>query len=63
MTFIVIFSYWQLILKQNEIRYNKNWLHHKELIKGGRLKFNMNKTPNYEWGSAKNSIPYSMTNE
>ena len=50
-------------VKFNEIRYNKNWLHHKELMKGGRLKFNMNKTPNYEWGSAKNSIPYSMTNE
>ena len=50
-------------VKFNEIRYNKNWLHHKELIKGGRLKFNMNKTPNYEWGSAKNSVPYSMTNE
>ena len=50
-------------LKLNENYYNKNWLHHDDLTRGGKLIFNMKKTPNYDWGSSKSSIPYSMSNE
>ena len=50
-------------VKLNEENYNKNWLHHEDLTKGGKLIFNMKDTPNYQWGSSKNSIPYSMSNE
>ena len=50
-------------VKLNEKYYNKNWLHHDDLVKGGKITFNMKNTPNYDWGSSKNSIPYSMSNE
>ena len=50
-------------VKLNELDYNKNWIHHTDLTNGGKLMFNMKKTPNFNWGSSKNSIPYSMSNE
>ena len=50
-------------VKLNGEFYNKNWIHHEDLTNGGKLIFNMKNTPNYEWGSDKNSIPYSMSNE
>ena len=50
-------------VKLNEKYYNKNWLHHDDLKKGGKLIFNMKNTPNVDWGSSKSSIPYSMSNE
>jgi len=50
-------------VKLNEKYYNNNWLHHDDLKKGGKLMFNMKNTPNVDWGSSKNSIPYSMSNE
>ena len=50
-------------VKLNEKYYNKNWLHHYDLVEGGKIKFNMKNTPNFDWGSSKNSIPYSMSNE
>ena len=50
-------------VKLNELDYNKNWIHHTDLTNGGKLMFNMKKMPNFNWGSSKNSIPYSMSNE
>ena len=50
-------------VKLNEKYYNKNWLHHDDLIQGGKLIFNMKNRPNFDWGSSKSSIPYSMSNE
>ena len=50
-------------VKLNEKYYNKNWIHHEDLISGGKLMFDMKKTPNLNWGSSKSSIPYSMSNE
>jgi len=50
-------------VKLNEKHYNKNWLHHNDLTKGGKLVFNMQNTPNFDWGSSESSIPYSMSNE
>ena len=50
-------------VKLNGEFYNKNWIHHEDLTNGGKLMFSMKNTPNYEWGSDKNSIPYSMSNE
>ena len=50
-------------VKLNEKYYNKNWLHHYDLVNGGKIMFNMKNTPNFDWGSSKNSIPYSMSNE
>ena len=50
-------------VKLNEKYYDKNWIHHKDLIDGGKLMFDMKNTPNLNWGSSKSSIPYSMSNE
>ena len=50
-------------VKLNEKQYNKNWLYHDDLTKGGKLIFKMKNTPNFDWGSSKSSIPYSMSNE
>ncbi|SHK54300.1 GH92 family glycosyl hydrolase [Epilithonimonas mollis] len=43
--------------------YSKNWLSHKELIKGSILEFNMNDKPNKERGSDEKDFPYSMSRE
>ena len=41
--------------------YDKNWIDHKQLIRGGKINFKMSKNPNYNWGASKSSIPYSMS--
>lgn len=43
--------------------YNKNWLSHSELLKGGKLNFTMGAEPNKNRGTGKEAAPYSMTNE
>ena len=39
----------------------KNWIGHKNLRDGGVIDFEMSNTPNLDWGSAINSVPFSMT--
>lgn len=43
--------------------YNKNYLNHSELIKGGRITFKMSDKPNQKRGVNKDSAPYSFSNE
>ncbi|UOU99125.1 GH92 family glycosyl hydrolase [Chryseobacterium daecheongense] len=43
--------------------YSKNWLSHKELMKGAVLDFHMDDQPNKERGSQEKDFPYSMSKE
>jgi len=45
----------------NQLQYNKNWLDHADLREGGVIDFEMSNTPNFNWGSDKSSVPYSMS--
>ena len=47
--------------KFNQLVSNKNWIDHKDLRNGGVIDFKMSSTPNLNWGSAINSVPFSMT--
>ncbi len=47
--------------KFNQLESNKNWVDHKDLRNGGVIDFEMSDTPNLDWGSAINSVPFSMT--
>jgi len=50
-------------LKVNAQPYSKNWLSHKELLKGAVLDFQMDHKPNKERGSQEKDFPYSMSTE
>lgn len=43
--------------------YNKSWLEHHEIQAGGTLEFSMAETPNKDWASASNSVPFSMSTD
>ena len=43
--------------------YSKNWLSHKELIKGAVINFDMTDTPNKKRGVDMEDYPYSLSNE
>jgi predicted alpha-1,2-mannosidase len=43
------------------VNYDKNYLNHEDILKGGTLLFNMSHQPNYKRGIAKSSAPYSFT--
>ena len=45
----------------NGIPYDKNYIHHFDIMKGGRLKFNMGSVPNKKRGTATASFPYSIS--
>ena len=47
--------------KFNQLESNKNWIDHKDLRNGGVVDFEMSNAPNLDWGSAINSVPFSMT--
>ncbi|MFC1733652.1 GH92 family glycosyl hydrolase [candidate division KSB1 bacterium] len=40
--------------------YSRNFLSHKEILKGGKLEFNMISNPSKEWGNKDGDIPPSM---
>ncbi|MBK1894519.1 GH92 family glycosyl hydrolase [Chryseobacterium paridis] len=50
-------------LNVNNQPYSKNWLSHKELMKGAVLDFKMSNQPNKERGSQEKDFPYSMSKE
>ncbi|MGC1632196.1 MAG: glycoside hydrolase domain-containing protein, partial [Gelidibacter sp.] len=41
--------------------YNNTFIKFDDLQKGGVLQFNMGKTPNKKWGTAPESVPYSLS--
>ncbi len=45
----------------NGIPYDKNYIHHFDIMKGGLLKFNMDSVPNKKRGTAIASFPYSIS--
>lgn len=47
----------------NGRNWNRPWVSHEELIKGGTLKLVMGKVPNKEWGSGPGLAPPSMSTE
>ena len=50
-------------LKVNGINYDKNWLSHQALLKGGVIDFGMSATPNKTRGVSESSFPYSFSTE
>ena len=50
-------------LKLESESYSKNYINHNDLENGARISFDMSSKPNYNWGSSKMSVPYSMTNK
>jgi putative alpha-1,2-mannosidase len=41
--------------------YNKSWISHDDMIRGGELIFKMGPEPNKKWGSSDDMIPPSLT--
>ncbi len=50
-------------IKLDGAEWNKNYISHETLLKGGELDFTMASTPNKNRGTESESYPYSMTNE
>ena len=46
----------------NDKQYYNNWLSHSNLLEGLKIDFIMNETPNFEWGSKQESVPFSVSN-
>ena len=45
----------------NGIQYEKNYIHHFDIINGGLIKFNMSSVPNKKRGTAITSFPFSIS--
>jgi putative alpha-1,2-mannosidase len=45
----------------NKVPSNNNWIDHKNIKEGGVIDFTMSNQPNFNWGSAIESVPYSVT--
>jgi predicted alpha-1,2-mannosidase len=50
-------------LQLNGTSYNKNWLSHADLLKGGVLNFTMSSTPNKTRGTSESAFPYSFSKD
>ncbi len=50
-------------VKLNGLSYNKTYLQHHDIMKGGEIIFEMGNRPNKKWGIANQSIPPSQINE
>ncbi|TCZ67044.1 GH92 family glycosyl hydrolase [Flaviaesturariibacter aridisoli] len=50
-------------LTRNGRLWNKNWLDHFDLLKGGTLQFDMQALPNKQRGTQASAYPYSLSNE
>lgn len=50
-------------LLQDGTPYTKNYLRHADLLKGGKLLFQMSDTPNLHRGTARKDRPYSFSGE
>lgn len=45
----------------NGIEFNKSWISHSTIMKGGEITFDMDSIPNYSWATDKLAIPESET--
>ncbi len=50
-------------IRMNGKPWNKNFINHSTILKGGEINFSMINSPNKKRGVSKESYPYSMTNE
>ena len=50
-------------MKVNGKNYTKNYLNHFDLLKGGRLLFNMDNKPNMGRGVNESDYPYSFSRD
>jgi predicted alpha-1,2-mannosidase len=50
-------------LQMNAKPYDKNWISHSELQKGGTLNFTMSSVPNKKRGTTENAFPYSFSKQ
>lgn len=50
-------------IKWNGTAYTKNWFGHFDLLKGARIEFDMQATPNTQRGTAETAFPYSLSTE
>ena len=48
-------------VKLNGKPLNQSWFHHKDLVKGGELEYVLGEEPNYNWGTAEDILPKSMS--
>ena len=48
-------------VKLNGKIWNKCYIRHEDIMNGGELIFEMGSEPNKNWGTNKESLPYSMT--
>ncbi len=47
----------------NGKKLEQNWISHEDILKGGKLKFDMGASPNQNRGTQESAAPYSMTND
>ena len=47
--------------KLNGKTLNQSWFHHKDLVKGGTLEYVLGEKPNYNWATAEELLPLSMS--
>jgi len=47
----------------NGQEHNKTWLNHHDIQAGGRIDFSMSATPNRQWASTSDAVPYSLSTE
>lgn len=50
-------------IKLNNKKYTKNYFKHNDLMKGGKIEFDMSLIPNKQRGVNKEDLPYSFSNE
>jgi predicted alpha-1,2-mannosidase len=48
-------------VKLNGASMNQSWFHHNDLVKGGVLEYVLGKEPNYDWATADELLPSSMS--
>jgi len=41
--------------------HNQSWLDHHQLMQGAEIVFDMQSTPNYEWATSADAVPFSMS--
>ncbi|EJF09000.1 alpha-1,2-mannosidase [Pontibacter sp. BAB1700] len=47
----------------NGKKHEQNWISHEDILKGGKLKFEMGAKPDTSRGTQESAAPYSFTND
>lgn len=46
----------------NSEAYNRSWIDHHDILKGGSLEFRMSDQPDFKWATTLDAVPYSLSN-